>query len=149
MESRFLPWRSCSSSLGPFFCGELKRTVPRVKVVQRITIDHTTRACIPSQPRGADGRQLPAPVTSRLSNKDKTKAFAALQERGCSATCEAKRPGPVREGSQEQWRALNAADSPRNWAASLDHLPPTSAANTTRRALPPAPCNSGYVRSFL
>ena len=30
--------------------------------------------------------------------------------------------------------ALNAANSPKNWAVSLDHLPPTSAARTTRRA---------------
>ena len=62
-----------------FFCGKLNRTVSRVKIVQRITIDLTTRACIPSQPRGRTGHSCRLP--SRLSNKDKTKAFPAPQQK--------------------------------------------------------------------
>ena len=102
-----------------------------VKIVQKIANDHTTR----------DNCQHP----SQVACPTRTKRKPLLQcKRGCSATCEAKRPGLVREGSQEQWEALNAANSPRNWAASLDHLPPTSAESTTRRALPPAPCSSPH-----
>ena len=59
------------------------------------------------------------------------------QGRGESASCAARQDaGPSPRG-------------PRSWAVSADHLPPTSAPRTTRRALPPSPASSGYVRSFL
>ena len=83
-----------------------------VKVVQKIAIDHTTRACIPSQPRGRTGDNCQHP----------SKAFAALQERMfLHLRSQAPRTRSRRiSGAVE---ALNAANSTRKLATSLDHLP--------------------------
>ena len=88
------------------------------------------------------------PGLGRLSGRDRAKALPALHAkmelhllnhaaftRFCS-----------RSGTDS---AFAFARLRRKWAVSSDHRPPVSAPNTTRRARPPSPTNSGYVVSFL
>ena len=124
-----------------FFLRKKKRTVPRQNCPENRDRSHYARLHSLTT-SWADGGQLPAPVTGRLSNKEKTNAFAALQER-MFRHLRSKAPWTRSRRISGAVEALNAANPPRNWAASLDHLPPTSAASTTRRALPPAPCSAG------
>ena len=88
------------------------------------------------------------PETGRLSNNDTVQARAAvlakiaLQRRAHAASAR-----PWRTNGTSSARAF--ANAVRNCAISTLHLPPTSAAKTTKRTLPPSPENSGKVASFL
>ena len=80
--------------------------------------------------------------TGRVSRRDSAKALVALHaSRELQRRNHAAFTLPWRRGGTESARAL--ANPRRNWAVSSDHLPPTSAARTTRRARPASPASSG------
>ena len=90
----------------------------------------------------------PVPVTGRRSNRETAKDRAAEQARvALHLRNHAASTLPWRRCGADCALALARAD--KNCAVSALQRPPTSAANTTRRARPPSPDSSGYVASFL
>ena len=64
-------------------------------------------------------------------------------KRGDNSTCATKPPSRCLAMEVGASRDLAFASATKNWRDSWDHLPPTSVANTTNRARPPSPDNSG------
>ena len=95
-----------------------------------------------------DGTIASEPETGRLSKSDMAKARVAVHANmALHRLTQAVSARPCRTKGTSWARAF--ARAVRNCAVSALHLPPTSAARTKRRALPPSQESSGWGASFL